>query len=360
VGNDTAVVNLTWLPTIADFPYAESFEQVTNAGWQAFGENSSWQPGQPMNDIINTASDGAVAWVTGLHEDYQPNEHSFLLSPVFDFSAFTADPVITYDAWQVIAPEDSAKFCFTTDGGITWKSYNLMGDNLLDSEPTGWSTVTHVLEGLAGQPSVLFSIQFKADSTKHEEGIAFDNVFICSMLPELLPIPDTLVPSGETIHISVEIKDSVPSDITFYATSSNQALIPNENISIEGNYLLITPLAEAEGAVDITVYARAQCVNETSFQVTVARITSIDKPEADARAKVYPNPGPGNYQIEMKDEIRTVTLYNQEGKLMRDFMIKPPARKSFFIDITSYPPGLYYLHIETLRGISMHKLIKDR
>jgi hypothetical protein len=234
-----------------------------------------------------------------------------------------------------------------------------MGDNLLPHEPTGWHTVTHVLEGLAGQPSALFRIEFKADGTKHEEGIAFDNVFICGLLPDLLPISDTLVASGETINITVQVKNNVLSDITFYATSSNQALIPDENIRIENNHMVIAPLAEAEGEAAITVYAQAQCVNETSFKVIVAKITSTDKPEAETNVKVYPNPSPGLYHIEIKDDIRTVKLYNPEGKLVKDFRIKPPTRKPFFIDITPYPPGLYYLHIQTLREFSIQKLIKD-
>ena len=356
--NDTAMVNLNWLPAITNFPYAESFEQMTEASWRTYGNNSSWERGQPMNDIMDAAADGTVAWVTGLQKDYQANEVSFLLSPAFDFSGFTADPVITYDVWQVTAPEDSAQLSFTTDGGATWQSLNLMGDNLLTNEPTGWKTVTHYLEGLAGQQAVLFRIELRANSEDQNEGIAFDNVFICNETPNLLPVPDTLVIAGQTLTLPIEVEAAAPPNITFYAFSDNQALVPNENISIENNNLRIAPLATTEGEVNITVYARALCVNAISFKITVAKVTGTVEEEEDAMVKVYPNPGTGLYQVEMKPDIQSVKLYNQEGRHMKDFIIKTLTGKSISIDITSYSSGLYYLHIETSAGKTVHKLIK--
>ena len=98
--DDLAIRNVVTLGTVNTFPYQESFEG-TNGEWIAFTENdnnfNSWERGEPNGTTINAASDGTEAWVTNLNGDYDALEESFLISPLFDFTAL--EPVFSADLW---------------------------------------------------------------------------------------------------------------------------------------------------------------------------------------------------------------------------------------------------------------------
>ncbi len=354
--NDSIHLNLNRFNIIHTFPYAESFEQ-TNAGWRAYGENNSWERGQPVNTAIDTASDGTMAWVTGLAGDYLADEASFLLSPVFDFSNFAADPVITYDVWQVIASGDSARLSVTTDGGANWQSLDLVSDGFLTKDSAKWITVTRTLEGLAGEKSVLLRFEFYSDSMDNNEGVALDHFFICSMLPEILAIPDTVIEMGTVINIPVEVENATTAALTFYAFSSNQELIPHENIQITENILGISPADETEGEAEILVYARDNCISQTSFQITVAAITATE-PEIEKSINVYPNPGTGIFTIEMIHSIKAIDLLGPTGQRIQSFSVNPYQPNGLSLDMSAHPAGLYYLRVATAKGIVTKKLIK--
>jgi hypothetical protein len=210
--NDIRVLKVINRANISVFPYTESFENGSNwnAGTDDEGGPMTWALGTPNKTIINGASDGENAWVTGgLGPDfYSDDESSYVESPCFDFSNLL-DPVLTLDVWWDIEDGwEGARMQYSIDLGDTWQTigmegpdwynysniYNGEGDDAWSGSPNhsgdpgfflpnadgsgGWVTVTHALEGLSEAPSVLLRMWLLTDPAVTAEGIAFDNVRI--------------------------------------------------------------------------------------------------------------------------------------------------------------------------------------
>lgn len=191
---------------ISTFPYEESFEGGA-AGWVASGTNSSWALGTPAGSTITGASDGANAWTTNLTGNYNVNENSNVTSPVFDFSAVAGDPTIKMDIWwNSEFSWDGANLQTSTDAGATWANVGAFGDpnnwyndTSISGAPggsqTGWTgrdssangsggyvEAEHLLDGMAGEASVLIRVAFGSDGSVTDNGFAFDNVRVTTQI----------------------------------------------------------------------------------------------------------------------------------------------------------------------------------
>lgn len=216
--------------TISNFPYLQSFEGIH--GWTVAGQNASWEIGIPANSLINSASDGQKAWVTGLSSNYHSYEKSWVQSPVFDFSNLVA-PGITFDIlYETEEFEDGACFEYSLNGGLTWLHVGQNGDvgnwynsyfvaNLFMTNSlhgwTGnpyntWHQSSHDLSFLAGQPSVKFRFYFGASQNLNMyEGFAFDNIVISDIQAVdvginvlLFPLNDCVFGSQENIKLQIK------------------------------------------------------------------------------------------------------------------------------------------------------------
>lgn len=190
--NDTTVVTITNIPFVTEYPYYENFEEWSG-GWtvDVESENSSWELGQPNANTINRAFSGNNAWVTNLEGFYANNEQSYLLSPCLDFSAFSEDPTISF--FFNFLTEFSYDFLWlesSIDGGETWSKVGAFGTGTNwyndpeeeawtgDANTEGWSYVSNILAGLAGQPDVRLRFVFDTDPTSINEGVGLDDIFI--------------------------------------------------------------------------------------------------------------------------------------------------------------------------------------
>ncbi|MCH8318872.1 MAG: hypothetical protein IIA88_10345, partial [Bacteroidetes bacterium] len=92
--NDSADFTVINTVVISTFPYFEDFEAGPGA-WFSGGVNSSWAFGTPAKFVIDTAGSGVNSWVTGTLDtfNYNPDEHSQVFSPCFDFSGLL-NPII--------------------------------------------------------------------------------------------------------------------------------------------------------------------------------------------------------------------------------------------------------------------------
>ncbi|MBC3845182.1 T9SS type A sorting domain-containing protein [Winogradskyella echinorum] len=188
---------------ITSFPYNENFES-SNGGWTADNTtNGSWELGPPTNTIINSADSGVNAWVTNLDGDYNADEDSSVISPVFNFSTITT-PVIEFSIWwNSESGWDGMVLQSSIDNGTTWQNVgafndpnNWFNDNDIDANPGGqligwtgreesssdgsygWVTAINNLTGLGGQSNVLLRVAFASDGSFQDEGVAFDSVNI--------------------------------------------------------------------------------------------------------------------------------------------------------------------------------------
>jgi hypothetical protein len=125
------------LPYITSFPYTESFEAATH-GWVQEGLNingeSSWQWTVPNGAIINSAADGAQAWITRDNTlgTYFNNERSVLYAPCFDMTQLER-PVLSMEYWNSTDPGiDGAymEFYDANEAVPSWKRLGVVNDGL--------------------------------------------------------------------------------------------------------------------------------------------------------------------------------------------------------------------------------------
>ncbi len=199
------------LPSIASFPYNESFE-ASQGGWFSGGVNNDWAWGAPTKPIINAAGTGAKCWITGglTTPFYNFGERSWVQSPCFDFSSLV-HPYISFKIfWETERRFDGGNLQYSIDNGTNWVNVGAFNDpvNCIDSNwfnytpinylttlatvrdgwsgstssstgSNGWVIAKHCMPYLAGQPGVLFRFTFGAGTQQNDfDGLAFDDVTI--------------------------------------------------------------------------------------------------------------------------------------------------------------------------------------
>ncbi|HAA12329.1 MAG TPA: hypothetical protein DCE41_11760, partial [Cytophagales bacterium] len=176
---------------ITNFPYQENFE--TSHGFTLSGTNSSWAVGNLSGTGFYSAQDGVAALGTNLTTAYNNNELSYATSPVFDFSGFAEDPLLSfYLKFRTESCCDLLYVEVTTNGGSTWQKvgnaisgtaewaqnwYNkIFGVSSWAGIMPVWEYTQHELTGVAGQSAVQFRFVMSSDGSESEEGVLIDGV----------------------------------------------------------------------------------------------------------------------------------------------------------------------------------------
>ena len=201
---------------ITTYPYSEDFESG-DGGWIADNTNNgTWALGLPDNLIINSAASGANSWVTNLSGDYNISEDSYVVSPIFDFTSMTA-PTVSFNIWyESEFSWDGTVFQSSIDGGATWQNVGVLTDanwytdGTINGNPggqqvgwsgrngsgsDGWISVSHLLDGLAGESNVILRFAFGSDGSVVDEGFAFDDI---SIFNTTCPSPNSVTIAGLT------------------------------------------------------------------------------------------------------------------------------------------------------------------
>ena len=189
--NDTSVVIVTNIPTIQQLPYSEFFEQ--EGGWIVATESAapSWNFGSPTASLVPQTFSGEQVWATNTTGTYNQEEISYLVSPCFDFSSFTADPIIAFrffmeapdfsetrlflemslngERWQRVGPDGEGFNWYNNDTQTAWTG-NASGGTWLYAEQELLST--------AGIQDVRLRFAFVGDEEAEGFGVAVDDVHI--------------------------------------------------------------------------------------------------------------------------------------------------------------------------------------
>jgi hypothetical protein len=216
-------------------PYFEDFESGPGGWASAGGFPNEWQLGTPNTanqEIKYAAPGGSNSWVTDLGDGVSPSDGDGLyedatganvfyrlLSPVFNFSGVTSQPVVSFDFWCDLEFAssffyDGARLEYSIDGGTTWlpvgsttsggtnwynadvqsspgfQGWSGSNDNNdtdgiwepLDGESSqGWRRASHPLPcNVIGAANVRFRFVVVADNIGNFDGFGMDNFAISS------------------------------------------------------------------------------------------------------------------------------------------------------------------------------------
>lgn len=190
--NDVATRLVVKQGVVSTFPYLEDFESG-RGGFIGGGTFSTWDHGTPTGTLIDGAASGSSAWVTNLGGMYAQNEMSYLQSPVFDCTALTNDPFLSFSHLYQLDFSDESTCEFSIDGG-PFLRLGSSGDpatmNWYDestfSSPDAWEgtsdfngvwrTAEHILPGAAGH---MVQVRWVLDGgffADFEDGVGVDDV----------------------------------------------------------------------------------------------------------------------------------------------------------------------------------------
>ena len=95
---------------------------------------------------------------------------------------------------------------------------------------------------------------------------------------------------------------------------------------------------------------------DTGMANTVFQALSNTDFEIDNFVLVAPNPASNELTIKAEHSIKTIQLYDAQGRVILISLVNAPE---FKLDVSSYSKGIYFIKITTDKGIKVQKLQKD-
>ncbi len=215
ITNDTAYKTIVNVPVINTYPYFEDWESGDEDGWTAYGASSTWELGYPDGPVINeppvATPSSQYSWATGITENYNDSEVSYLESPCFDMSSLVI-PYLEVDLWWYTEDFwDGMILQYSTDGGVSWSMLGDMGTgenwytgmcyshsylNAWEGFGPGWVTAYQDVSFLAGETDVKFRFKFAADGIITYDGIGLDNFRLQDPFPNDIGVVDLITPTS--------------------------------------------------------------------------------------------------------------------------------------------------------------------
>ncbi len=316
LSNDSTSFTITNIPTVSDFPYFIDFE-TWDGGWKIDEDNSvnsTWAFGVPAGVDIASANSGVNAFVTNLEGNYNNAELSYIVSPCFDFSGLTADPIINFAInYDTETNWDGGWLELSTDSGMNWSKVGSMGSgvnwytinnttqNLGDvwgGNSGGWINAEHTLNGVAGESTVRFRFAFDSDgSVNGFDGIGLDDILISPVFADdlsTLSVTNTSTSEcGDPMDmVVVEIRNAGSNgqagfDVSYQidngtpVTENVGSLVLNAGIT--DTYTFTTPFNSNSLGSDFEIKAWTSLSNELNF---------VNDSASTVYSTITPNPLP--------------------------------------------------------------------
>ncbi len=146
--------------------YSSDFEDPA-IGWQVYGDNISWERGEPTSGPGEAVS-GENVYATGLSGDYNNSENSTLLMPPIDLPE--GDSFLQFESWYNIESGWDYGNVFISQDMENWESLQeLTGDD------EAWNTMELDLSEYAGE-RVYIAFNLDSDSIITRAGWYIDDV----------------------------------------------------------------------------------------------------------------------------------------------------------------------------------------
>lgn len=292
---------------ISTLPYTENFE-LGNGGWNTLATSgaNNWVLGTPAKTFLNGANSGVNAWVTKLTGNYDNNHNAAIVSPIFDFSNLTADPVLRfYHKFVTEAGYDAMVVEVSFNGGLNWQrvdstlgiggnfntnnSYAWYNNNstngpitprkfssnttgtgsgsIYSSANNGWIQSATRIVGAAGQSSVLVRFRFGSDVSSVQEGWAIDDIEMVNVTTPTIAASNVNVTSGNTSANVTFSPGNGESRIVVARLSTTIAVAPANNVSYNPSTLF--------GVGDITGTGNHVVYSGTGTTVSVTGLNPL-------------------------------------------------------------------------------------
>jgi len=281
--NDTAYFSVINIPTISGFPFTQNFEDG-NGGWTVSddSQNQTWDFGEPIGGIINSAASGINAWVTNLSGNYNGNELSYIVSNCFDFSTLTIDPAISFSInFDTQNNFDGAWLESSIDGGNTWEVVGTMGTginwytsnsftfgDIWSGNSGGWTFAKNTLVGTAGESDVLLRFAFASNGfTNFFDGVGIDDISV------FIPVVDDMA-SQAVINSSTMICGDPMDELTLTIVNNGTATQSGFDVSYQVNGGLV--VTENVGALTLGPDEIGSYTFSTPFNSAITGLITIN------------------------------------------------------------------------------------
>lgn len=209
--NDSSRLNIISVRTVAAFPYKEDFESDNGT----YISTNEFEFGEPQGEYIDDAASGTQAFVTRLSGDVDgtvgSSSHS-LLSPVFDFTGLSADPILKFaykgDATstvnrmhffsQEIPAVASRKVVSDNYTSINWYNNTNVANSWTGNNPSdsnAWDTAQIELIGFKGKVMRL-QWEYVHQSNRGDEGFGIDDIQIIPAPANDVSVKEVFTPKG--------------------------------------------------------------------------------------------------------------------------------------------------------------------
>jgi len=111
------------------------------------------------------------------------------------------------------------------------------------------------------------------------------------------------------------------------------------------------------GNYTVTLIASNGCDADT-ITMTVSILSGIESANNAANISIYPNPSSGKFHVSFDaKQTAKIKIYNLSGELL---MAMENSSGNCEIDLSDYPNGVYFLSVETEKGISREKILVQK
>jgi PKD repeat protein len=201
----------TILPASNTLPFFEDFENGLPCNW-----STSQAPGSDGWLWGDATTLSSLNWTIPSHTNFMASNDDacdcdmsldFLITPVFDFSQYTALTSITlnFEAYYDSLWASSASVKISIDSGVTWNTIHNLTPN------PAWQNVIVDLSAYAGQPAVQLAFHHD-DNMDWSDGFAVDDVLI------------TAVCSGDELTMNL-VTDVYGTEISWSIVDVNTSIV---------------------------------------------------------------------------------------------------------------------------------------
>ena len=163
---------------------------------------------------------------------------------------------------------------------------------------------------------------------------------------------------------SLQVIESSASVYTRINNNVAEFIFQNINLKPGGGrgHILLKVKSKSNLVADDTVSQKANIYFDYNFPIetndekTTFAALGVNENELDQTVKVYPNPVVNEVQISAQNNIRSVQVYDIQGRLLQ---VQTGGEMNAVLDLSTHNQGVYFLKITTDSGSKVERIIKQ-